>query len=231
MALPAEVIAGALRLVLITDRRLMGKRPAAAVGRALPRGPRDDVWVTLREHDLDDDALEGAAESLTGRASLLIAGRAEVAQRVDATGVHLPEREPDVAGVRAHWEAALAGVRRNGPVIGASRHSAEGALEAALAGAHLVQLGPIWPTPSKAGLGEPLGLAALTEARAALPLEVVLVAVGGIDGPARAEAAAAAGADAVACIRAVWTADEPARLVDDLVAAVRRGRAARGVTP
>jgi thiamine-phosphate diphosphorylase len=229
VTLPAEVIAGALRLMLITDRGLMGKRPAAAVRRALPRPARPDVWVMLREHDLDDDALAAAAATLDRQASVVIAGRLEVAIEVDATGVHLPEREPDLAGARARWEAACG--RRHGPVIGASRHSAEGALEAAIAGAHLVQLGPIWATPSKAGMGKPLGLDALTAARAALPPEVVLVAVGGIDGPARAEAAAAAGADAVACIRAVWTAAEPAQLVDEVVAAVRRGRATRGAQP
>lgn len=230
MALPAEVIAAALRLVLITDRRLMG-RVDHAVARALPRRGGHDVWVTLREHDLADDELARKARAIAALdvAPLMIAGRLDVAMAVDATGVHLPEREPDLAGARDRWEAACG--RRNGPVIGASRHSAEGAIDAALAGAHLVQLGPIFATPSKAGMGEPLGLAVLGQVRAVLPPDVVLVAVGGIDGPERAEAAAAAGADAVAVIRAVWTAAEPAATVAELVAAVRRGRARRGVTP
>ncbi len=225
MALPAEVVVAALRLMLITDRRLMG-RIDHAVARALPRrGNR--VWVTLREHDLDDAELTRKARAIAALdvAPLLVAGRLDVAMAVDATGVHLPERERDLAGARTRWEAACG--RRNGPVIGASRHSAEGAVDAALAGAHVVQLGPIWATPSKAGMGEPLGLGALTLARAVLPPDIVLVAVGGIDGPERAEAAAAAGADAVAVIRAVWAAEDPAAVVDALVAAVERGRAAR----
>jgi thiamine-phosphate pyrophosphorylase len=100
-------------------------------------------------------------------------------------------------------------------VLGVSRHAAAAD---DTAGADLVQLGSIWPTPSKPG-ATPLGEAAL----AARHGRATLVAVGGIDSPERAEAAAAAGADAVAVIRAAWLGASLA----PLVAAVEAGRARR----
>ena len=75
-----------------------------------------------------------------------------------------------------------------------------------------MQLGPIWETPSK---GPPLGPGVLAFARAAR-----LIAVGGIDTPARVREAIAGGADGVAVIRAAWTHDVAA--VTELVAAARR---------
>lgn len=72
-----------------------------------------------------------------------------------------------------------------------------------------MQLGPVWATPSKERYGAALGLDVLREARAKLARRCLLVAVGGIDSPARADAARAAGADAIAVIRAVWTSRDP----------------------
>ena len=56
-------------------------------------------------------------------------------------------------------------------------------------------------------MGEPLGSAALTAARPRVAGQ--LVAVGGVDDPDRVAAAIAAGADAVAAIRAWWCSDDP----------------------
>ncbi|HEU4733274.1 MAG TPA: thiamine phosphate synthase, partial [Kofleriaceae bacterium] len=88
--------------------------------------------------------------------------------------------------------------------------------------ADLIQLGPIWPTPSKPG-APTLGEAALAWPHGA----AALVAVGGIDTPARAELAAASGADAVAVIRAAWTGASLA----PFVAAVEAGLARRARVP
>lgn len=95
-------------------------------------------------------------------------------------------------------------------VVGCSRHAVEAVLAAARSGVDLVQLGPTFATPSKAGFGPPLGLAAIGAARHALDaagLTTRLVAVGGIDSVTRAREARDAGAHAVAVIRAAWSAE------------------------
>ena len=95
-------------------------------------------------------------------------------------------------------------------MVGCSRHAVEAVLAAARSGVDIVQLGPIFATPSKAAFGAPRGVAAITAARIALDaagLTTRLVAVGGIDSPTRAREAREAGADAVAVIRAAWSVD------------------------
>lgn len=207
------------RLCLITDRRLMGlgatvgdedaRRFGDAIARALDSVPAGAAWVQVREKDLGGRALAALvraalAAARSRGAAVVVDDRLDVARALGADGVHLPEHGLDVATAR--------GLLADG-VVGASRHTLDDAVAAAQAGADLIQLGPIWATPSKAGLGQPLGPAALTATRAALDAagraSTRLVAVGGIDGPARADLARAAGADAVAVIRAVWTAAEP----------------------
>jgi len=206
----------ALRLVAITDLALLdGPALFAAVAAMAAAVPRGALAVQLRARHLGGRALWQRAQALRAitadaGAALHVNDRLDVARAVGADGVHLPESGLPPAIARAVAPRLT---------IGVSRHAA-----AVQPDADLVQLGPIWATPSKAGLGEPLGVAALTAQRAHGP---VVVAVGGIDGPARAEAAAHAGADAVAVIRALWLADDPAGVARALVAAVERGRAAR----
>ena len=203
-----------VRLVLITDRRIMRDGLRSAAELVLDRR----VAMQLREKDLDGGELLAAARSIRGP-HVLVNDRADVAA-LAGSGVHLPERGFSFDEARA--------VLGPSAMLATSRHDAAGAVAAINAGAQLVQLGPIWSTPSKAGMGDPLGLPSLTQARAALGSRGALVAVGGIDGPERARAAAAAGADAVAVIRAVWTAADPAAMVEALLAAVSAGRIDRG---
>jgi len=84
-----------------------------------------------------------------------------------------------------------------------------------------VQLGPIWSVPQK---GPPLGTSVLA-VRRELPRRTQLVAVGGIDSAERAYQAAAAGADAVAILRAAW--QSPVADILGLVAAVGEALAER----
>src|SRR5439155_13025208 len=86
-------------------------------------------------------------------------------------------------------------------LVGVSRHTPHVDDTAA----DLIHLGPIWPTPSKPN-ATPLTEAALAYAPRAAPHgRALLVAVGGIDTPLRAQLAATAGASAVAVIRAAWS--------------------------
>jgi len=207
-----------LCVVAISDRRLMippdllagpwaavARAFGAAVERAVAGCAPGSVIVQIREKDLDGGPLLALVRAAQPFAPVMVNDRVDVALAADAHGVHLPERGLSIADARAVAPSL---------VLGVSRHAAA----ADTAGADLVQLGSIWPTPSKPG-ATPLGEAAL----AARHGRATLVAVGGIDSPERAEAAAAAGADAVAVIRAAWRGASLA----PLVAAVEAGRARR----
>jgi thiamine-phosphate pyrophosphorylase len=189
-----------VKLYAVTDRRLLGGEPlGAAIARLLDRHPPGDVWIQLREKDLDGGALlalarDALAVTRPRGARLLVNDRLDVALAAGADGVHLPEDGLTIAEARAIAARPI--------LVGCSRHSADGVAEAARAGADLVVLGPIWATPSKQGA--PLGVAALTEARARITGASRLCAIGGIEDASRAAEARAAGADAVAAIRAVW---------------------------
>jgi thiamine-phosphate pyrophosphorylase len=205
------------RVVVITDRRRYASEEiagrVAAIAAAVPRGT---VAFQVREKDLDGGPLLRLAREVIevarpAGAQVWINDRVDLALIAGADGVHLPEDGLPIADARA--VAAAAG---RVLALGASRHGETGALAAAAAGADLVQLGPIFATPSKQPLGTaPLGV------RARLPPSTTLVAVGGIDSPERAREAVRAGADAVAVIRAAWTSADPGALVRALVEATQ----------
>lgn len=202
-----------IRVVAITDRASCPVPEMLARLRAiLAAVPRGSVRVQVRDKELDGGPLLALVKDVfaiarPAGAEVWVNDRVDVALAAGADGVHLPERGLSIAEARA----------LGAPAIGCSRHSIEGARQAARDGADLVQLGPIFATPSKQGVIEPLGVEVL-----ALRLGVPLVAVGGIDSPERARDAARAGADAVAVIRAAWATRDPAAAIAALVAALDR---------
>jgi thiamine-phosphate diphosphorylase len=192
-----------VKLVVITDRALCAD-PVARIAELAALG---EIGFQIREKDLDGGPLAVLARDVIAAAAgapVWINDRVDIAVALGA-GVHLPEAGLSIAAAKS------LGARS----IGVSRHTAAGALAAA--GADLVQLGPIFDSRGKRGVGtELLGVAVPN-----------VVAVGGIDSPERAFAAAAAGAHAVAVIRAIWTAADPVGVARGLIDAVERGRAAR----
>jgi thiamine-phosphate pyrophosphorylase len=193
------------RLYVVTDRRL-GDLPGL-VARALAGVPRGSALVQLREKDLEGRPLFELATALRRvtalqGARLLVNDRLDVALACDADGVHLPENGLPVAEARA--------LAPPGFLLGASAHDAETAAEKARQGADLIALGPVWETPSKVGLGPPIGLSAVREAVQRVGEAAVIFAIGGVDSADRARGAFEAGAHGVAAIRAVLAADDPA---------------------
>jgi thiamine-phosphate pyrophosphorylase len=161
------------RLYLITDRTLCSGGLVAAVEEALEAGVR---MVQLREKDLGSEELLSLARELrelTDRyeACLLINGRIDIALTVEADGVHLAHKDftPGVALSLLQQEA----------IIGVSCHSLAEALVAEDGGANFITLGPVYPTPSKARYGGPVGTGPLKEAAKAL--DIPIYAIGGID--------------------------------------------------
>lgn len=199
---------------LVTDRAQTDGRSLIDVVSAALKGGVGAVQ--LRERGLETRALLELATALraatraTG-AALLINDRIDVALACDADGVHLPGHSFAVAEARA-----LLGPQR---LIGVSTHHPDEVRDAAAAGADFAVFGPVFATPSKAAYGAPLGVDALTRARAATTLP--LFAIGGVDASTVA-AVRDAGADGVAVIRAVLAADDPAAATAELRRAASR---------
>ena len=197
-----------VRVVIVTDPACADL--VARVGAIAGAAPRGSVLVQMRAKDRDGGFVYELTRAVIAvarppGAPVWVNDRVDIALAAGADGVHLPERGLTIADARA-LAPRLA--------IGCSRHDADGARRAD--GADLVALGPIWETPDKPS---PIGAAALA-VRRELPAHVRLVAIGGVDSPARARDAARAGADAVAVVRAAWQSRDPGATIAALVAAV-----------
>jgi thiamine-phosphate diphosphorylase len=178
-------------ITLITDRRSRMGVDVVGLARAAAAAGVDRVQV--REKDLggrDLRALVGEVLAATvGTATrVLVNGRPDVAAAAGALGVQLPEEGLPVSEVKRAFP---------GLVVGASRHSVEGARRAEAEGADFVLLGPIFTAPGKETRA--LGLGPLREAVRSLGIPVH--AVGGIC-PGNTRQVVDAGARGLAAIRA-----------------------------
>ncbi|MDN5854581.1 MAG: thiamine phosphate synthase [Actinomycetia bacterium] len=89
---------------------------------------------------------------------------------------------------------------------------------------------PVWPTPTKPNTTDPLGLDGVAVLRRAMPPQLPLVAIGGIDA-SNAGDVIAAGADGVAIVSAICAAHDPERAAHELRSAVDDAIDHRGVRP
>jgi thiamine-phosphate pyrophosphorylase len=210
------------RLMLVTDcGQADGRDLIDVVDAALGALPPASALVQLREKDLMPRDLYALARRLLEvthrhRCALLVNDRIDVALAAGADGVHLPENGLPIAVARRLG-------RPGSFTIGVSVHGADAAGAAARDGADLIVCGPIWDTPSKSGLGEPLGEAVLAQAQRAIAgtgAAARLYAIGGVTSPERVQAALRAGVHGVAVVRGVMAAADPARAARTLHAAM-----------
>jgi thiamine-phosphate pyrophosphorylase len=155
--------------------------------KTMPKGEQYAIALALRRLTLLHDAL------------LIINDHADIAIAADADGVHLGQDDLPPSAVRS-----LPGFQ--GRLIGRSTHSLEQAKAAMDEGADYIAVGPVYPTPTKAG--RPAVGPSLVTAVAGIA-DRPLVAVGGIDHD-NAPAVVGAGAGAIAVVRAVYDAVDPA---------------------
>lgn len=121
----------------------------------------------------------------------VINDRADIAQMVEADGLHLGQDDLRVQDAR----------RVVGPMqIGVSTHNLEQALQAERDGADLIAFGPIFETTTKRNPDPAVGLTHLR--RVCLAVSRPVVAIGGID-PENAEETLASGAHFIAVISAL----------------------------
>ena len=172
--------------------------------------------IQLREKDLGGKDLFELAEKTCRLceqygAALFINDRIDVALAVDAAGVQLGKLSLPIKTARA-----LLGSQK---WIGASIHSVEEVRQAEQSGADFVLFGPVYFTPSKAGFGDPQGLAALRKIvkNSALPV----YGIGGITANNTIDVHET-GARGIALIAAVIGADNPRESARAMVRLLRR---------
>lgn len=184
----------AVTLMLVTDPRYGAKR-IVEVARAASVVP--GFCVHLRDRsDTTDDALEPLARELraitrAAGATFVVNRRFDLARRVSADGVHAPATE---------LEAARDFAWRSAPV-----HTGEDLDVARAADATAVLVSPIFDTPGKSAAR---GVSVLRAAKMRAS-GMTLVALGGVTVENAAQCREA-GADAVAVIRALFDAPDPA---------------------
>lgn len=190
------------RLYVVTDRQQTAGRPLEEVVTAAAHGGAG--MVQLREKDLTARELYALGVSLQSQLAphgvpLLINDRLDVAQALDAAGVHLAGHSLSPGLAR----------RVLGPdkLIGVSTHSLDHARQAMDAGVNFIVFGPVFDTPSKRQYGAPQGLHHLAEVVAHVTCPVI--AIGGID-TGNMSQVLQTGAHGVAMIRAVLAAPDPA---------------------
>ncbi|MGH9780014.1 MAG: thiamine phosphate synthase [Candidatus Acidiferrales bacterium] len=203
-------------LCYVTDRFALGGEAAlpAVIRSALAAGLD---WIQIREKtlptrrllELTRRAVQDAHDAGADGPRIIVNDRLDVALAAAAHGVHLAGMSMPVSEVQRWLRSSQAFTPRTptaaeparvppGFLVGRSCHSLMEAQQAERDGASYVILGPIFSTPSKLELGEPLGVARLAEACRALRIPVL--AIGGITVETAAECLSA-GAAGLAAIR------------------------------
>jgi thiamine-phosphate pyrophosphorylase len=203
---------------LVTQSNHSRDRTTPEIVRAAVAGGVDTVQ--LREkHANDRDRLRIAREvrEVTREAGVtfLVNDRVDLAQAVDADGVHLGDDDLPVPVARELL----------GPdaVVGRSVSTVAGAREAVEAGADYLGVGAVYPTSTKQ-MAESIGperVRAVVDA-----VDVPVVGIGGVT-PENAHEVVEAGADGVAVVSAITAAEDPERAASRLRAAVE-GREVTG---
>jgi thiamine-phosphate diphosphorylase len=201
------------RLHLISNREICPIARFPALARDAVAGGIEAVH--LREPGLGDDELLDLAERTicaleTTGARTLINRNVDVAAESHAGGVHLPEASIDaLPKVRGRFDRDV--------LIGASIHSVEAAISAALGGADYIIAGHVVETGSKPGTPG-RGLSFVEEVSSAVAIPVI--AIGGIT-PQNASDVLRVGAHGVAVLSGILAADDPRDVASQYMRAMR----------
>ena len=204
-------------LYLVTDRSLSKGRPTSEIVAGAVAG--GVTCVQLREkqcrtREFVDEALALKPLLKDCNIPLIINDRLDVALAVEADGVHLGQDDMPISMARAIAGSSL--------IIGISAESTEDALRAEQEGADYIGISPIFATPTKPETGPPLGLDGVRKIREVV--DIPLVGIGGINELNAAEVIAA-GADGIAVVSAIVSADDPAAATRTLKSLVDRASA------
>lgn len=185
-----------LSLYLVTDRHLAGDRSLTEiVGQAVAGGV---TCVQLREKNSStrDFIAQGRAlaKILAPTAvPLIINDRVDIALVVGAQGVHLGQKDMDLADARALAPDLILGI---------SVENLDQALKAQDQGADYLGLSPVFSTPTKTDTAPALGLAGIRAM--AKKIQIPMVGIGGL-GPHNAAQVIQAGCHGLAVVSALMT--------------------------
>ena len=204
---------------LVTQESLSAGRSTRAVVEAAIAGGVD--VVQLREKDRSAREryhLGRKLRELTREAGVtfVVNDRADIAQAVEADGVHLGDDDLPVPVAREMLDEDA--------VVGRSVSFVDDAVAAERAGADYLGVGAVYATGSKDDIDDDehrIGPERVGDIAAAVDIPVV--GIGGITAD-NAGPVAAAGADGVAVITAITRADDPETATRELAAVVERAR-------
>jgi len=196
-----EPLLAALRLYLVTDQPSLKGRSLVDVVQAAVRG--GVTCVQLREKHASSRDFYTQAVALMNLLAplnipLIINDRLDIALACGAQGVHLGQSDLPVQAARKMLPPEV--------FIGWSVESMEDVELSATLPLDYLGVSPVFATPTKTDTATPWGLEGLRRIRAAT--ELPLVAIGGIH-LGNAASVMQAGADSLAVVSAICSADDP----------------------
>ncbi len=201
-------------LYVVTDEDLSNGHSHAEIAKLATEGGAD--VIQLRDKKMNSAALFAEALKIRkitkDKALFIVNDRVDIALTSKADGVHL-----------GHSDLPVEVVRRLVPddfIIGISISSVEEALIGVQNGADYVAVSPVFSTSSKPDAGEGCGLACISAVRKAVPKEIPVVGIGGINSENLCEVITA-GLDGICVISAVVSAPDIKKAAGDLREKIR----------
>ncbi|MFL0248118.1 thiamine phosphate synthase [Candidatus Clostridium stratigraminis] len=162
------------RLYLVTDRVFLGNKSLKdAVSEAIEGGV---TFIQIREKDISTRAFYNIASEVKEvtdyyKVPLVINDRIDIAQAIDADGVHLGQSDMPIQIARK--------ILGKNKIIGISVEDVKEAKEAEGNGADYVGVGTVFYTGTKKDINKPIGLNGLREVCGSI--KIPKVAIGGIN--------------------------------------------------
>jgi thiamine-phosphate diphosphorylase len=196
-------------LYVITDEQLSKGRSHLEIARLAIDDGVDVIQLrnkTASSLKLYEDALSIRKITKESKVFFIVNDRLDIALAVDADGVHVGQKD-----LPANVARRLIGENK---ILGVSAETIEEAIQAENYGADYLGVGPIFEARStKPDAGEPKGLLLLKNIRQ--KCQIPIIAIGGIN-QMNAGATIQAGADVIAVISAIVSADDIAAATREL---------------
>lgn len=188
-------------LYLVTDKYLARGRSTKEIVKTAVAG--GVTCVQIREKDTDTREFVARAKELKRLLQplgipLIVNDRVDVALAVGADGIHLGQTDMTIEDTKR--------IVGNEIIIGISAESLQDAIDAQAQGADYIGISPVFNSDTKKDIATPLGLEGITNIRK--QTSIPLVAIGGIN-KENIKSVIQAGADGIAVVSAIVSADSP----------------------